>query len=87
MCSLSQRDIFSFQLKCCGLVNGKSDWENIPDSCRCNATETFKCESKYYETVRLKNISPSVFRRPLKTHDAQCDECVIVLFHPAALRH
>ncbi|XP_072234020.1 tetraspanin-9 [Leuresthes tenuis] len=38
------------QLKCCGLANGPSDWDKIPDSCRCNATETVKCESTYNQT-------------------------------------
>nr|XP_020513453.2 tetraspanin-8 [Labrus bergylta] len=28
------------ELKCCGLVNGPSDWNTVPDSCRCNATQT-----------------------------------------------
>ncbi|XP_022605191.1 tetraspanin-8 [Seriola dumerili] len=27
------------ELKCCGLVNGPSDWTQIPESCRCNKTE------------------------------------------------
>ncbi|XP_030576495.1 tetraspanin-8-like [Archocentrus centrarchus] len=37
------------ELKCCGLLNGKSDWapEPIPTSCRCNvtATNTNECGS------------------------------------------
>uniref|UniRef100_A0A8C2XQP7 Tetraspanin n=1 Tax=Cyclopterus lumpus TaxID=8103 RepID=A0A8C2XQP7_CYCLU len=40
---------FSFQLKCCGLVNGPSDWDKVPDSCRCNATEP-NCTSSVYST-------------------------------------
>ncbi|KAM9705422.1 tetraspanin-8-like [Menidia menidia] len=44
------------QLKCCGLVNGKSDWDKIPDSCRCNATETVTCQSTYNETPCIKQI-------------------------------
>ncbi|XP_047431162.1 tetraspanin-8-like [Mugil cephalus] len=28
------------ELKCCGIVNGPGDWEKIPDSCRCNRTDT-----------------------------------------------
>ncbi|KAM6895304.1 tetraspanin-9 [Xenentodon cancila] len=39
------------ELKCCGLVNGMSDWEGkTPDSCRCNATATQPCESVNYKT-------------------------------------
>ncbi|XP_061570767.1 tetraspanin-9 [Cololabis saira] len=39
------------ELKCCGLVNGQSDWEGkIPDSCRCNSTAILTCESVYYTT-------------------------------------
>ncbi|KAM4569819.1 tetraspanin-8-like [Odontesthes bonariensis] len=35
------------QLKCCGLTKGPGDWERIPESCRCNSTESVKCESTY----------------------------------------
>ncbi|KAM8884424.1 tetraspanin-8-like [Synchiropus picturatus] len=28
------------ELKCCGLINGPSDWTKVPESCRCNATDT-----------------------------------------------
>ncbi|XP_056280894.1 tetraspanin-8-like [Pseudoliparis swirei] len=38
------------ELKCCGLVNGPSDWTKIPDSCRCNATETTCTSSAPYPT-------------------------------------
>ncbi|XP_070709941.1 tetraspanin-8-like [Pempheris klunzingeri] len=38
------------ELKCCGLVNGPSDWEKTPDSCRCNATETDCKSSAIYTT-------------------------------------
>ncbi|KAI3366970.1 hypothetical protein L3Q82_009254 [Scortum barcoo] len=38
------------ELKCCGLVNGPSDWQVIPDSCRCNATDTDCNSSKFYNT-------------------------------------
>ncbi|XP_058480648.1 tetraspanin-8-like [Solea solea] len=27
------------ELKCCGLVKGPSDWDRVPDSCRCNGTD------------------------------------------------
>jgi len=37
------------ELKCCGLVNGPSDWDKVPDSCRCNATEP-NCTSSVYST-------------------------------------
>ncbi|XP_041819571.1 tetraspanin-8-like [Chelmon rostratus] len=37
------------ELKCCGLVNGPSDWEKLPDSCRCNGTEP-ECKSSVYTT-------------------------------------
>ncbi|TKS90461.1 Tetraspanin-8 [Collichthys lucidus] len=39
------------ELKCCGLVNGPGDWEKIPDSCRCNATDTDCNNSKVYSTT------------------------------------
>ncbi|KAM7367369.1 hypothetical protein PAMP_015274 [Pampus punctatissimus] len=38
------------ELKCCGLVNGPSDWQKIPDSCRCNATDTECSSSRVYST-------------------------------------
>lgn len=39
-------------MKCCGLVNGKSDWgATVPDSCRCEATEE-DCEAGIYAKVR-----------------------------------
>ncbi|XP_068442734.1 tetraspanin-8-like [Clinocottus analis] len=38
------------ELKCCGLVNGPSDWTKVPDSCRCNATETDCKSSAVYQT-------------------------------------
>ncbi|KAE8281190.1 Tetraspanin-8 [Larimichthys crocea] len=39
------------ELKCCGLINGPGDWEKIPDSCRCNATDTDCNNSKVYSTT------------------------------------
>ncbi|KAK5849406.1 hypothetical protein PBY51_009051 [Eleginops maclovinus] len=46
------------ELKCCGLVKGPSDWTKIPDSCRCNATES-DCvnNSVYKENCSDKIIS------------------------------
>ncbi|XP_008313541.1 tetraspanin-9 isoform X1 [Cynoglossus semilaevis] len=46
------------ELKCCGLINGPSDWEKIPDSCRCNGTTT-ECKSSaiYQEPCATKVIS------------------------------
>lgn len=44
--------VFSFQLKCCGLLNGPSDWEKIPDSCRCNSTIADCKSSAIYQEVR-----------------------------------
>ncbi|XP_051247743.1 tetraspanin-8 [Dicentrarchus labrax] len=38
------------ELKCCGLVNGPGDWTKVPDSCRCNATDTDCNSSKVYST-------------------------------------
>ncbi|XP_054481022.1 tetraspanin-8-like [Anoplopoma fimbria] len=38
------------ELKCCGLVNGPSDWTKVPDSCRCNATETTCKSNAIYST-------------------------------------
>ncbi|XP_037616243.1 F-box only protein 15-like isoform X1 [Sebastes umbrosus] len=39
------------ELKCCGLVNGASDWgPTSPESCRCNATETNCGPSAIYTT-------------------------------------
>ncbi|XP_040886462.1 tetraspanin-9 [Toxotes jaculatrix] len=32
------------ELKCCGLLKGPADWEKVPDSCRCNATDP-ECKS------------------------------------------
>ncbi|XP_074554525.1 F-box only protein 15-like isoform X2 [Halichoeres trimaculatus] len=31
------------ELQCCGLVNGPSDWDTVPSSCRCNATLATGC--------------------------------------------
>ncbi|XP_029283875.1 tetraspanin-8 [Cottoperca gobio] len=36
------------ELKCCGLINGPSDWKVVPDSCRCNATDTNCKPTGYY---------------------------------------
>uniref|UniRef100_A0A3B5ALL5 Tetraspanin-8-like n=1 Tax=Stegastes partitus TaxID=144197 RepID=A0A3B5ALL5_9TELE len=50
---------FSFQLKCCGLVNGPADWQtSVPPSCRCNATSTEVCSGMYYNTVRTRTSEP-----------------------------
>ncbi|XP_070785301.1 tetraspanin-8-like [Enoplosus armatus] len=38
------------ELKCCGLVNGPSDWEKVPDSCRCNTTVSDCKSSAVYTT-------------------------------------
>uniref|UniRef100_A0A669ETA5 Tetraspanin n=1 Tax=Oreochromis niloticus TaxID=8128 RepID=A0A669ETA5_ORENI len=53
-------------LKCCGIVNGKSDWTSVPESCRCNytisatATPGAECGSdRYYSTpcsTRIVNL-------------------------------
>ncbi|XP_044042752.1 tetraspanin-8-like isoform X2 [Siniperca chuatsi] len=39
------------ELKCCGLVNGPSDWEKPPDSCRCNSTVSDCKSSAIYNTI------------------------------------
>lgn len=44
------------ELKCCGLVNGASDWDKVPDSCRCNATET-ECKAGVYSTPCATQIT------------------------------
>lgn len=33
------------ELKCCGLINGPSDWSPVPSSCRCNGTDSSPCNS------------------------------------------
>ncbi|XP_053200006.1 tetraspanin-8-like [Scomber japonicus] len=38
------------ELKCCGLTKGASDWEKVPDSCKCNATVTDCSSSGTYST-------------------------------------
>ncbi|KAF3859700.1 hypothetical protein F7725_022099 [Dissostichus mawsoni] len=38
-------------LKCCGVVNGPSDWTKIPESCRCNATETDCKSNAIYQEI------------------------------------
>ncbi|XP_023148824.1 tetraspanin-8 [Amphiprion ocellaris] len=39
------------ELKCCGLINGQQDWAGkIPNSCKCNSTETSTCTGTYYDT-------------------------------------
>uniref|UniRef100_A0A4W6EKZ4 Uncharacterized protein n=1 Tax=Lates calcarifer TaxID=8187 RepID=A0A4W6EKZ4_LATCA len=46
------------ELKCCGLLNGPSDWEKIPDSCRCNSTiADCKSSAIYQEPCATKIIS------------------------------
>ncbi|KAJ4924544.1 hypothetical protein JOQ06_003499 [Pogonophryne albipinna] len=46
------------ELKCCGLIDGPSDWTKTPESCRCNATET-DCKSNaiYQENCSDKIIN------------------------------
>lgn len=42
-------------MKCCGLVNGKSDWgSKVPESCQCEATEQ-DCVAGVYSTVRRED--------------------------------
>ncbi|XP_077399789.1 tetraspanin-8-like [Vanacampus margaritifer] len=38
------------ELKCCGLVNGASDWDTVPDSCRCTASEPECGPNQFYST-------------------------------------
>nr|XP_020480549.1 tetraspanin-8 isoform X1 [Monopterus albus] len=38
------------QLKCCGLFNGPSDWDSVPDSCHCNSTVPECPSSGVYQT-------------------------------------
>ncbi|XP_068611418.1 tetraspanin-8-like [Brachionichthys hirsutus] len=38
------------ELKCCGLLGGPQDWTKIPESCRCNATDTACTSSRVYST-------------------------------------
>ncbi|GAA6218751.1 tetraspanin-8-like [Lates japonicus] len=46
------------ELKCCGLLNGPSDWEKIPDSCRCNSTiADCKSSAIYQEPCATKIVS------------------------------
>ncbi|KAM9328251.1 tetraspanin-8-like [Pholidichthys leucotaenia] len=50
-----QDDIHKLQkeLKCCGLVNGQSDWPVPPPSCKCNVTDTNPppmCSVGFYST-------------------------------------
>ncbi|XP_042367431.1 tetraspanin-8-like [Plectropomus leopardus] len=44
------------ELKCCGLVNGQSDWVKVPESCRCNATESSCNAGTYYSTPCSEQI-------------------------------
>ncbi|XP_030004166.1 tetraspanin-8 [Sphaeramia orbicularis] len=47
------------ELKCCGLVKGSGDWDNVPDSCRCNATDTAPgCETaaRVFSTICTDRI-------------------------------
>ncbi|XP_028255733.1 tetraspanin-8-like [Parambassis ranga] len=39
------------QMKCCGILNGPGDWEKIPDSCRCNTTDTACTSPAVYSTT------------------------------------
>lgn len=41
----------SLQLKCCGL-KGPADWNPVPESCRCQATEKGCSASGFYSAVR-----------------------------------
>lgn len=52
--SLTAAVVFSLQMKCCGLLNGQSDWQQVPASCRCNATEPECPSTKIYSTVRAQ---------------------------------
>ncbi|XP_061920610.1 tetraspanin-8-like [Entelurus aequoreus] len=38
------------ELKCCGLINGVSDWDTIPASCRCTPTESDCSATGVYST-------------------------------------
>ncbi|XP_061663497.1 tetraspanin-8-like [Syngnathoides biaculeatus] len=38
------------ELKCCGLVNGASDWDVVPDSCRCGPGEPDCGDANLYTT-------------------------------------
>ncbi|XP_060936944.1 tetraspanin-9 [Limanda limanda] len=46
------------ELKCCGILKGAADWTKVPDSCRCNSTDT-DCKSGaiFSETCGDKIIS------------------------------
>lgn len=45
------------ELKCCGLIKGQEDWAGkIPDSCKCNSTDTSTCTGTYYDTPCAKQI-------------------------------
>lgn len=45
------------ELKCCGLVDGPGDWTKVPDSCRCNATDSECNSSGVYSTTCTTQIT------------------------------
>ncbi|XP_041832843.1 tetraspanin-9 [Melanotaenia boesemani] len=53
-----QQDLEDLQreLQCCGLLKGKSEWNTVPASCRCNSTATVQCQTTYNETPCLEKI-------------------------------
>ncbi|KAM3588011.1 uncharacterized protein V6R79_019154 [Siganus canaliculatus] len=44
------------ELKCCGLLNGPSDWTAVPASCRCNSTVADCQSSSIYQTPCYEQI-------------------------------
>ncbi|XP_033470326.1 tetraspanin-9 [Epinephelus lanceolatus] len=38
------------ELQCCGLINGPSDWDKVPDSCLCNTTVAACTPGTHYST-------------------------------------
>uniref|UniRef100_A0A3Q1G7Z5 Tetraspanin n=1 Tax=Acanthochromis polyacanthus TaxID=80966 RepID=A0A3Q1G7Z5_9TELE len=49
------------ELKCCGLIDGPQDWAgSVPDSCKCNSTETSTCTGSYYNTPCATQIAELV---------------------------
>lgn len=80
----------SFQLKCCGLVNGPSDWKPVPDSCRCNATDTDCNGNGVYSTVSSRSSLKMSVGHQLKHKTTWCTVWLWVmtsLSPPAALLH
>ncbi|KAM9845920.1 tetraspanin-9 [Aulostomus maculatus] len=43
-------EVLQEELKCCGLVNGPTDWNPLPASCRCEATDPDCPSSGHYNT-------------------------------------